>query len=317
MIDNYVNTTETLALYVYDGGNRVSADSTPGVTAVDEDGNSVQTTAVNVVAHVDGYDYYTVRLDPSEVTTTKEVLVTWTYTYSGNTYTRVEVVNVLRPYFEPPDLWNRYPQYDATGAEPLTYDQIQNVERQARYIIDTYCNQKFQDFGLKTKKVRGTGTNALQLPDHIYYLESLTSDSLVLFERDGQGAVTTEIAEWNVDEPYLITKKGSDVPTVTYRDKDPFTEVVDRTQSLFRSNRLYSVEAKYGWERLPQEVSEAALLLAYEKLQHEDRYREKNITVIRSADYRMEFGGDHHTTTGNVTADMLLSDYVNTGVHVF
>lgn len=318
MIDNYVNSTETLSLYIYDAGNRVSADATPTVVAEDADtGDAVTMAGVTVVPSGQGYNYYTTHIAPSEVTTTRQVIVTWSYVYDGNNYNRVETVNVVRPYFEPTALWDRYPQFASGGAEFQTYDQLQNIERRVRFIINTYCNQRFQDFGRKTKKVRGSGSNALQLPERIYYLESLTSDSLVLFERDGGGAITTETATWNEDEPHIIIKKGSESPSVTFRDKDPFVEVVDRTKALFRSDRLYSVEADYGWKYLPQEVTEAAVLLGYEALQMEDRYRQKNVTVLRSADYRMEFGSDHHTSTGSVEADHMLSDYVYTGVHVF
>lgn len=318
MNENYVNAIETFELYVYDSGQRVSADATPTATAIDlETDDPVSLTSVNTVNHTDGYNYYQVQLSAGEVTTTRQVALTWEFTYNGSTYNRTELIYVVRPYFDADDFWSAYPEFALDGVEPKSVDEVQDVERKVRMRINHYCGQSFQDYGELTKRVRGNGTNALQLPERIYYLESVKSGELVLFERDGTGAVTTDTAIWYKDEPFLITKKGTESPHITFSDKDPVVSTVERTRSLFRSDRLYEVTGKFGWEYLPQEVQQAAVILGYELLQAEDRYRQKNVSVLRSADYRMEFGADHHTTTGNVDVDMLLDGFVNEGVYVF
>lgn len=313
MIDNYVNTLEKVQLYVYSNGQRVSADFEPTATAVDADtGDAVALSSVTTQTHADGYDYYEVSLDPTEITTTRKVVITWSYDQNTDTFQRRDIVNVVRPYFEADDFWSQYPEFGPGGASEISIDQIQDVERLVRMRIDRYCGQHFQDLGVKTKRVRGSGTNALQLNDRIYYLESLRSGDLTLFERDINGDPTTELVSWFEDEGHVITKKSSSAGTINYDDRT----AIDRTRALFRSDRLYEVEAKFGWEYLPDGVHQAAIILANEELCIEDRYRKKNVVTVRSADYRMEFGGDHHTTTGNVDADIILSNYIYDGVFV-
>lgn len=317
MRTNYVNELETLTLYVYSDGQRVSADSTPTVSAVDVDTDDAVTMAAVSTETGDGYDYYTTNIDPSEVTETRKVEVTWNFTESGNNFSQKYVVEVVRPYFTADDLWNAFPVY-AEGAEQYqTVDDVKAVENKVRRLIDEYCRQSFQDFGRETIKYRGSGTNSLQLRKRIYKLHEVSTGSLVLFSRDDNDDVDVEMATWFEEEPFLITKKQVDSSYVGLNDRDRFDATVQRTRALFRSRRVYEVDAEHGWKYLPENVRHAAVLLAHEVLTHEDRYRQKNITVVRSADYRMEFNQDHHYTTGNVDADRLLEPYVYQGVHVF
>lgn len=318
MIDNYVNTLEVVQLFVYSDGQRVSADTTPTATAKDiKTGDSVSLSSITTKTHNDGYDYYEVNLDPAEVTTTRRIAVTWTYVYNTEEFQRTDIVNVVRPYFEADDLWAAFPVYAEGAEQHLTIDEVKDVENRVRRMIDGYCRQSFQDFGKETVRYRGNGTNALQLRRRIYKLHKVTTGSLTMFSRDDNDDIDVELVEWLEEEPYLIVKKGVDSSYIGLNDRDRFSSTVKRTRALFRSSRVYDVEAFHGWEYLPRNVHDAGLILANEVLTHEDRYRQKNITVVRSADYRMEFNQDHHYTTGNVDADRLLESYVYQGVHVF
>lgn len=312
MNENYVNTTRTFELYVYDDGSRVSADATPTASAIDIDtDSSVTLTQVNAITHTDGYDYYEVSLDPSEVTKSRRILLTWSFVYDGDNFTNTETIHIVRPYFDADDLWSHEPSLAPDGADPKTVDEIQRVESIVRSLINAYCKQEFQDFGKQIKTYIGNGSNTLQLEDRLYKLYSVDSPQINLFKRENDDSISNEIVTWRSGLPYVIQKKNK--ATQAFADiKADISPGLLQPRKIFESGVPYDVEADFGWKYLPNEVQQAALILADDYFDEDDIYHRKNITVLRSADYRMEFGADHHTTTGNVHADQLLSNYIST-----
>jgi hypothetical protein len=313
MIENYVNTIEAVQLYVYASGSRVSADSTPTATAIDIESNAVvELSGVLPIDSGDGYNYYEVSLEPSEVTHSRTVAITWEYVYETAAFTRVDIITLTRPYFDADEFWQQFPEFSDDGENPLTIDEVQRLERQVRFRINAYCNQSFQDFGQKSVKHRGNGTNALTLSYPVYRLESVTGAAgTVLFSRDLAGDVDVSTAGWEFEYGAHITKSSE------YDSSADGFLGVHKTRNLFKDNHYYTVDAHFGWKFLPTEVSQAALILSNELAQPEDRYRQKNITKVSSSDYKLEFGGDHHSTTGNVDADTMLGRYIWGGVYVF
>lgn len=317
MIDNYINTIESVLLYAYLNGTRVSADATPTATAIDiETGLTVQLNAVEVVDSGNGYNYYSVSLSPMEVSTTRQVLVSWEYDVNAVTLVRTDIVNVFRPYFEPDDLWEQFPEYGPGGENELSVDEVKLLERNVRYRIDEYCRQSFQDFGLDTVKFRGGGDNGLILNRRIYRLESVTTGELVLFNRDINDNVDVNLVDWHEEFPDSIIKSQSSQSVSRY-EEDPVLYGLQRSRSVFKDNQIYDVQAYFGWQYMPVRVHQAAVLLANDTLCAEDRYRQKNVTVVRSSDYRIEYGTDHRVSTGNVDVDNMLASYINTGGYVF
>jgi hypothetical protein len=313
MIENYVNTIEAVQLYVYANGSRVSADATATATAIDIESDAVvHLSSVAAIDSGDAYDYYEVSLDSSEVTHSRTVAVTWEYVYEAAAFSRVDIITLTRPYFDADEFWQQFPEFSEDGENPLTVDEVQRLERQVRFRINEYCNQSFQNFGRKSIKHRGNGTNALTLSYPLYRLESVTGfEGTILFSRDVDGEVDVSTAGWEAEYGSHITK------TSEYDNTAEGFLGVHRTRNLFKNNRYYVVDAYFGWKFLPAEVSQAALILSNELAQPEDRYRQKNITKISSSDYKLEFGGDHHSTTGNVDADNILGRYIWAGVYVF
>lgn len=317
MIDNYVNTIESVVLYAYLNGQRVSADVTPTATAIDIDTEEVVSLGpVSAVPSGEGYDYYSVNLDAGEVLTTRTILITWDYFVSGVGLMRTDIVNVARPYFEADDLWEQFPEYGPGGENELSIDEVKLIERQVRIRVDAYCRQSFQDFGLDTIRFKGAGSNELQLDRRIYKLESVTSGELILFNRDINGDIDVNLVDWIEEFPETVTKSQQSYQVTRY-EEDPVASGLYRTRSLFKNNRVYEVEARFGWKYLPLNVHQASILIANDMLCMEDVYRSKGVTVLRSSDYRIEFGGNHRSTTGNVDADTMLENYINAGGYVF
>jgi hypothetical protein len=72
----------------------------------------------------------------------------------------------------------------------------------------------------------------------------------------------------------------------------------------------YEVTGTWGWEFVPQPVKEAARLLAADYADPDSEYRDRYLTSMTAADWRIQFHSGAFQKTGNVRADQLLSQYV-------
>lgn len=318
MIENYINTVETIRLHLYHNGQPSSADALPTVTAEDfETGDPVVTSVVSTVSVTDpvSYDYYEIVIAGEELTYNRKIKVTWDYVLDGEELQKVEIISVVQPYFFADDLWTYNSDFALDGPDAKSIDEVKKVESLVRGIIDAYTRQSFQKFGRKQKVYLGSGSDELELNDRIYKLWAVDSQDVNFFQREPDESVSNDIVTWNSDSPYLVYRK-LDREVAFFDIKADISPGLIQPRKLFKSGTRYTVDAEFGWERVPIEVKQAAIILANDYFCEDDIYHQKNITVVRSADFRMEFGADHHSTTGNVYADQLLSNYVDTGVTV-
>jgi hypothetical protein len=318
MIENYINTVETIKLHLYYNGAPSSADELVDVEAEDFDTGEIVALSSPAAVSVPGppsYEYYEVSLAGAELTYYRKIKVTWTYVLQGVTLQKIEIISTVQPYFFADDLWGHNPDLAPEGPTPKTIDEIKSIESVIRGIINVYCRQQFQNFGRVTRTYIGSGSNDLELDDRIFKLYSVDGRDINLFKRENDESVSNNTVTWNKDIPWQVSRTIEN-PGVFMDYKAEITPGLFSIRKLFVSGNRYDVDADFGWEYVPLEVKQAAVILANEYLCEDDIYHQKNIMVVRSADYRMEFGGDHHATTGNVYADQLLSNYVNTGVSV-
>lgn len=296
-----------------------------------ETGDAVSTSQVQTV-NASGYDYYTVTLDPSEVTTCRTIKLTWNFAVSGNQFSRADFIEVVNPLITPDEVQQAYPQFDIGGANEKSYDQIKAMERTVRQIIQTYTNQTFGPKGTKTLRVFGSGSNYLHLPERIYGLEYVaaedpditlydqTASGGLLYKRDHDGVPVEpaevlpntkpiELVSWDKEHPWTIRRKHGRHP-----GPDPKRDITAgwlSEKNIFESKRSYVIRAQLGWEYVPNAVNQAAKVLIDDYMSNEAVYHERNVEDVSSADWSMSFGGDHFSTTGNVYADQLLAPYVN------
>ncbi len=149
-----------------------------------------------------------------------------------------------------------------------------------------------------------------------------------MYQRDDDGIIIDSVTPLTIpnSSPIALVDWEDESPETIYRvvtGQNPWTvkahvspEILS-TRRLFEAKRLYVVRASAGWKRVPDNVSEAARILIDDYFSPSGKYHEYGVTVLRSADYRMEFAEDPFSTTGNIIADQLLSNYINWGVHVF
>ena len=69
------------------------------------------------------------------------------------------------------------------------------------------------------------------------------------------------------------------------------------------------MKGAFGWESIPSDIKDAAMLLAELFSCNEATWRDRYIKAIRAADWRFDFDGRAFEGTGSVSVDRLLEKY--------
>lgn len=220
-----------------------------------------------------------------------EVIVEWKYTVQGNEYTRLESFTVVTPLFTQAELLAYDTQFSA-----LSSGQVVILERFVRMIIEAYTGQSFgQERGKMT--LFGNGTSVLQSPKRIISLDGYFSGAGYKVVSNGFGI---EVYRGNVPSGSVIGNLAG----------GPIYDPYPYGGSTYKNNYRYEVTGVFGWPTVPEEVKQAALILAGEFSCNEATWRDRYIKSIRAADWRFDFNSGAFSGTGSVSADQLLSKYV-------
>lgn len=225
------------------------------------------------------------------------VVVEWKYTVEGKQYTRFDSFNVVTPVFTPQELINHNQQFDA-----LTDSQVVTLEKFVRLLIEGYTGQSFnQERGKVT--LYGNGTSVLQSPKRVLQLDGYFSGAGYKLSTDGFGI---EVYRGQVPGGAVIGNLAG----------GPIYDPYPYSDGSFRNNMKYEVTGTFGWHSVPEEVKQAALILAGEFSCDESTWRDRYIKSIRAADWRFDFNSGAFSGTGSLAADQLLSKYVVTRMAV-
>ena len=215
--------------------------------------------------------------------------VNWTYTVGTSVYKRSEEISVVTPLFTKNELVADNAQFAV-----LTDAQVVNLERFVRLIIQNYTGQTF---GQERGKVTawGNGTSVLQSPKRIISLEG------------GWSSFKTTSSGFGIEAVIDRTVGGVAVPNITGPIYSPYPYT---RSGSFKNNVSYELSGTFGWASVPEEVKQAALIIAGEFSCNEATWRDRYIKSIRAADWRFDFDGRSYVGTGSVTADQLLDPFV-------
>lgn len=190
--------------------------------------------------------------------------------------------------------------------------EVFKIEKAVRHIIQAYTGQSF-GYYVGTEHVRGSGGSALFLPRKLVRLEGIND--------------STYVSGYSVDpEGYVLRKNGWEGPYGTF-DVPPVKAdfyglhmhvggaIHDPNGVRFQqwnTASTYSITGHWGYEEIPAQVKEAAKLLVNDYACADAQYRDRYLTSMTAADWRIQFHSGAFLRTGNVRADQLLSEYVVT-----
>ena len=225
------------------------------------------------------------------------------YRFTTNTFDGQKEVTVTDQY----DVVTKIlPDEEILNIHPnATPEEVEKIEKAVRHIINAHTGQVFGRF-TGTYYVRGNDNPALLAPRRMISLAKVN------------GALAAGWFEIDSDGWTLRMHSVAGVPPVK-ADYYGFNEltggvIFDPFYSLklgmFLSTRTYELNGVWGWEEVPAQVAEAAKLLVNDYACADAAYRDRFLTSMTAADWRIQFNSGAFVNTGNVRADQLLADYV-------
>jgi hypothetical protein len=264
------------------------------------DGDTLAHTAATVT-YADGR--YSLVLPFKLVQTDKVLRVHWKFTYTENgdneeynEYQEVTISTPILPLTKIKEI-----------IEDTDDERAATVEKAVRYIIQAHTGQFFGKF-IGTRRVSGSGENNLRLPSRLLSLASING-----------GLFYNQLLSIRGNGWYLVGKQRG-VPSIRADaygwHENPYTSEVPiyapsrGARTLFMEHCEYEIDGTWGWNSVPIAVQEAAKLLINDYACGDSNYRDRFLTSMTAADWRIQFHEGAFSNTGNVRANQLLSEFV-------
>jgi len=286
----YRNSTQYVYLDIYGE----EADSAPTATCVRDDVDDLVLT-VQGPETVGDAQRWTAVIGFENTQDVDEMQVVWEFTINGVEASKTDFLDVVVPLAELDDI-----RIELDVPASISDDQIRRTERRVRRLIERITGQVFAPVEATltaTQLIDGS----LRLPQKMLSLTSVAGVANSLYYVLANGG-------WALAILYPLKRDGirsSGVPII-----DPFAQY--RKPVVKKVN----VTGRWGYERVPNDVQEAALILIEQQLCPDSLYAERYLKTMTAADFRFEFDPGAYRGTGNVIADRLLSKYIPSGAAV-
>lgn len=227
-----------------------------------------------------------------------DLAITWSFSVPlSGSFTDTQHHTIITPILSDQEIKEIHP--NATPQEILW------IERAVRNIINAHCGQTF-GYYVGKKTVYGSGTRTLRLPAHL----------LEFYDENG---VTAPFQEAVREDGWALLKTWPDA--IEYYDDNGvlhFEEfgVIFDPYSSYQATRVwqkgypFTINGAWGYYSVPAPVVEAAKLLVNDYACGDAQYRDRFLTSMTAADWRIQFHAGAFTNTGNVRANQLLENYV-------
>lgn len=248
---------------------------------------------------------YRVTLPFSLVVNDGSFVIVWKFNYVEGpltkSYQHKTSVNVVTPYITLSEFKTAIPEIlsmEVSDAELI------RLERRIRGVVNNYTGQNFGRY-VGSREVIGAGDKDLRLVDRLIELDNISGYNIV-YSEDGimlPGFYTVRGDGWYIGV-------SNPVPDGDY----VFENVIrapdcDWNAGKFKDNVVYTVDGSWGYEDVPADVKEAALMLAEDELCPQSEYRDRYLKSISGDGWRYEFNPNAYYGTGSVMADQILAPY--------
>lgn len=267
-----------------------------------------------------------------------QYLVPWTLTQydakynlvwtDGLGFSRKQTFEVVTPIVDIPNLRTVWP----TDQNP-TDAEVAEVEGVVRAVIQAYTGQPF-GYSVGSKQYIGNGYGKIILnercdsllgilggwsflpSDFVQYDYTTNPATVVSTNTNGELNISragltedgwTLLIEW----PEFLTVKES--PPMELIDSAPSQDGTIRIPRRFYEQRdkgvQYTLYGEWGYVEVPDEVQEAAVLLANDYLTGDSGYRDRYLEILKIQQDSFTYHPGAFRGTGNARADLLLGSY--------
>jgi hypothetical protein len=247
---------------------------------------------------------YSINLTFRETQFDGELIVEWRGLDGPLAFLRKQSVNVVTPLVPITRLRTLFHDTNWTDAE------LRELENTVRIFIESYTGQTFR-YELTTVNLTGTGEKRVALPKRLIKLNEISGGPVGYF------SISTDGWYLYIGNKNLLTIK--EAPPEEYLEGTTFMThgvivVPDSYWKQFRVGAQYTIDGEWGYYSVPEDVQEAAMLLANDYACGDNLYRDRYLTTIKSSDWNMTFNQGAYRGTGNARADSLLEPYRRQGM---
>lgn len=225
------------------------------------------------------------------------VRLEWSFTVGGSgTYTESDTYSVVTPVLSLSEVKDII--------EDESNEEATRVEKAVRHIINAHTGQSFGKY-VGPISVTGSGEANLRMPRRLISFSTINGNSYwnPMLSLRGGG--------WFLQSKHIYAPSvRADFDGWHYSNSAPIVAPPSKTVTTFLKNAEYVIDGVWGWEEVPDAVREAAKLLVNDYACGDSLYRDRFLTSMTAADWRIQFHDGAFSNTGNVRANQLLAEYV-------
>lgn len=313
MIEILKNTSPQVALNIYSG----TLDADPDVSVFYDD-NEISVSAVKTNPTPAGTsEQWTIDIPLEATQTQAEISVVWDFSINSIDYVQDFKYDVSTPLVMPIDVATELGfSLSPTSSRYRSEKELLTAERTARYTIEQFTNVSFgKEF--KTVTAYGQNTDVLVLNEQILSISQIKENGTVVYDPEN-----------NINKfsyTFEPTESGRSIRVANYGDireyeLEPLVDIAGANTdtsysstglrtSAFRGGSRYEVSGTYGFNRVPSDVQQAAMLLINDFLCQDSIWRTKYVQQASMSDFKFTFFKEAFYGTGNALADRILSGY--------
>lgn len=244
--------------------------------------------------------------------------VTWT---DGNGFSRKQTFEVVTPIVALEDLKTIYTDTGITVQD----DELAELEKTVRVVIERYTGQSF-GWSVGTRLYIGNGTGKVILKERCNALTGILGGYGMYPDNYVSPTAQTNLnGELNIDHAGLIQDGWTlliqwpqylnvrEAPPMELIQFAPAQDGTIRVPRRFFQERdtgtQYTLTGEWGYDAVPDEVQEAAMLLANDYASHEVGYRDRYLQILKIQQDSLTYHNAAFRGTGNARADLLLGGY--------
>jgi hypothetical protein len=328
MAEIYKDQTSPIKTKIFWGGELVDADDDVIAVVYDITEDNTISPTVNPNVPVGTFTAtkletdmgtYQVVLPLSLCRRNRKFKVEWRYEVDGNQASHVYFTDVVTPYANLSDIIDDL-NFGTDTSDPnyKSYHELQMAEKYARKLIEIYTNQVFYLYDDR-QIVYGSGADILPMPFKMNQIHELYENDVLLVDN------INNISNWTYAP--MISESGFGIRVNRQQLNDGMVYVSNGlvpptindlgSSGAFKKDYRYSVQGRFGWSSVPDNVEEACIILIKQFFDQDRAWKDKYVKNISTFDWKFEFMEDAHRGTGNLYADQLLSPYVLNGMVAF
>jgi hypothetical protein len=328
MAEIYKDQTSPIKTKIFWGGELVDADDDVIAVVYDITEDNTISPTVNPNVPVGTFTAtkletdmgtYQVVLALSLCRRNRKFKVEWRYEVEGNEASHIYFTDVVTPYANLSDIIDDL-NFGTDTSDPnyKSYHELQMAEKYARKLIEIYTNQVFHLYDDR-QIVYGSGADILPMPFKMNQIHELYENDVLLVDN------INNISNWTYAP--MISESGFGIRVNRQQLNDGMVYVSNGlvpptindlgSSGAFKKDYRYSVQGRFGWSSVPDNVEEACIILIKQFFDQDRAWKDKYVKNISTFDWKFEFMEDAHRGTGNLYADQLLSPYVLNGMVAF